>query len=190
MADLQYVLFLSLFTLFFLLHEIILNRTQILKFVIRLGLMIGIFFTFAIVQIGPLIYGWLSGQYAYGNLPPIFTAMYSLYLVSFFIPSQLNYFFGGYVNGIVSHFSSSLGNPTEGITYIGYTVLALTTIAVAKRFKSAMFWTLTSLAFAVLSLGPILHIMGSTTFTQSIASIPLPGILLTYVPFFRVPVLE
>jgi hypothetical protein len=187
MADLQYIVFLGLFTLFYVGKELIVNREKITKFLMRLGIMVIISSAILLLFLAPLIYGWFTGKYAYATNPASDSVALSADLLSFFTPSPLNPFFGKYSAGIVSNFSTSMF-PIEGIVYIGYTVLALAIYAAIKLRKRARFWLLGSLVFMILSLGPTLHILGSSEFTSLHVSVPLPELILVYVvPIFRVP---
>lgn len=185
MADLQYVVFLGLFTLMLLIYDLLFNRKQIGKFLLRLGIMSVVFFGLIGLTMGPLFYGMLTGKYAYAEPSPNESVINSADLLGFFLPSSLNLFFGRYTQGVISHFSTT---GIESVVYIGYTVLALTIFAAVRLWKATKFWLLGALVFAILSLGPILHIFGSTSFTSLHISVPLPELLLrSAMPILRVP---
>ena len=60
--------------------------------------------------------------------------------------------------------------------------------AAIKLRKTAKFWLLSSLMFIILSLGPMLHVNGASSFTTFHVNIPLPELLLYYAfPIFRAP---
>jgi len=78
------------------------------------------------------------------------------------------------------------------VVFIGYTILALALVGLAAYRRRAARWAVIALAFALLSLGPLLHINSQTTFDLDglQTTVPLPYILLHYVPFLnanRVP---
>ena len=128
-ADLHYAVFLGLFTFLLLVYDILFNRKQIRKYLPRIGIMTTLFFGLMALIMGPLFYGMLTGEYAYAWPSPTDTITWSADLLAFLIPNSMNLFFGRYSAGIISHFSDA---GIEGIVYIGYTVLALTTFAAVK----------------------------------------------------------
>jgi hypothetical protein len=185
MADLEYAVFLGLFTLMLLVYDLLFNRKHAGKFLLRLGVMIAVFFGIMALVQGPLLYGMLTGKYAYASPSPNDSVILSGDLLGFFTPSSLNFFFGRYSVGVISHFSNS---GIESAVYITCTVLALATFAVVKSWKAVRFWLLGALVFAVLSLGPILHVFGYRSFSSLSVTIPLPELLFRDAfPIFRVP---
>jgi len=184
-ADFHYAVFLGLFTLVLLVYDLLFNREQIRKFLLRLGIMIAVFFGLMALIIGPLFYGMLTGKYAYASASFNEQVNWSADLLGFFIPNSLNLFFGRYSQGIISHFSKA---GIEGVVYIGYTVLTLAIFAAVKLWKVAKFWLLSAFVFVILSMGPILHVFGSSTFTSFHVNVPLPGLLLfSVLPIPRAP---
>jgi hypothetical protein len=178
MADLTYVFFLGLFTAFILVYDLLFDRQQIKKFLLRLGIMVVVFLGVMSLIIGPFFIGMLTGKYAYTGALSNDSVLYSADLLSFFTPSSLNLFFGKYASDVASHFSVA---GIEGAVYIGYTTLALAVFAAIRLWKEAKFWVLGALAFMILSLGPVLHVYGNS-------SLPLPEALLGYaLPIFRTP---
>src|SRR3972149_7313986 len=187
-ADLQYVLFLGLFTVFFVMYEFVSNKKQFGRFLVRLGIMTVFSAGFMVLLLAPIISGVFTGKYDYAVSSPSDSVALSADLLAFFTPNSHNLFFGSYTAGVISNFSSSPLFPIEGVTYIGYTVLALIAYATIKLRKTVKFWLFSSLAFTILSLGPMLHVMGSSSFTVFHVNIPLPELILYYAfPIFRVP---
>ncbi|TRZ49003.1 MAG: hypothetical protein D4S01_09370, partial [Dehalococcoidia bacterium] len=184
-ADLHYFVFLGLFTLWLLVYDILFNRPQIRKYFLRLGIMIAVFFGLMVLIIGPLFYGMLTGKYAYALPLPNEQVILSADLLGFFIPNSMNLFFGRYTQGIILHFSDPW---LESMVYIGYTVLTLTIFAAVKLWKASKFWLLGAFVFVILSLGPILHVFGCSSFTSLQVNVPLPGsLLLSVLPIPRAP---
>ncbi len=182
MADLQYVLFLALFTLFYVAYELVLNRNQFRGFLKRLAITATASAGFIFLYFTPLISGWLSGKYAYAATPASDSVVLSSDLLGFFTPSQFNPLFGSISSRITQSFSTTALYPMESSTYIGYTVLALAVFACIKLRKQVRFWLFSAIAFLILSLGPLLHVMGT------IINIPLPEAIILYtVPIFRAP---
>ena len=183
MADLQYILFLAIFTLIFLIYELSFNRNQIVGFLKRFAVMTAGFSALILLISEPLIVGWFTGQFAYAKSTTSFSAATSSDLLGFLVPSQFNPLFSSTMHGINQTFTTTTAYPLEGNTFIGYTVLALTIYAAFKLRKQIKFWLLTGAIFAVLALGPVLHVMGETPY-----NIPLPEAIIFYiVPIFRAP---
>ncbi len=185
MADLQYIVFLGMFTAILLIYDLLFNREHFWRFFMKLGIMTAVFLGIMVLIIGPFFYGMLTGEYAYAKSPGFESVLFSADLLGFFVPSSLNLFFGQYSQGIISQFSTS---GIESIVYIGYTVLALAIFATVKKWKEAKLWLLGTFVFMILSLGPILHVLGETRFTSLNVNIALPElVLLSTVPILRVP---
>lgn len=185
MADLQYIAFLGLFTLMLVVYDVLSKRAKIENFLVRLGIMTALFIGLMALIIGPFFYGMLTGKYAYATPSPNDSILMSADLLGFFVPSSLNLFFGRYSQNIISHFSTP---GIESVVYIGYTVLALTSFAAIKLWKKVKFWLFGAFVFLILSLGPVLHILGVSSFTFLHITIPLPeSLMLSVVPIFRVP---
>jgi hypothetical protein len=183
MGDLQYILFLAIFTFIFLIYELSFNRNQIIDFLKRFAVMTTGFLTLILLVFEPLIVGWFTGQFAYAKSTTSFSAATSSDLLGFLVPSQFNPLFSSTMHGINQTFTTTTAYPLEGNTFIGYTVFALTIYAAFKLRKQIKFWLLTGAIFAVLALGPVLHVLGETPY-----NIPLPEAIIFYlVPIFRAP---
>jgi hypothetical protein len=100
-------------------------------------------------------------------------------IISFLTPTSDNYFFGKEIKNIRYNFGLEFEG-AENRVYVGYTVVGLLVFSFYKyrnkMFKHAL-WLLITGTFAILSLGPILKIIGSTDM-----GIPLPGFLIRYLP--------
>lgn len=117
------------------------------------------------------------------KLNPFEAVTFSTDLLSFFLPSVFHPVFGDFTKDIYSNFS---GNVSENTTYIGYTVILLSSFATIrlKGDKCVKFWSIAALFFSLISLGPLLHINGNTTFTVFNTTVPLPHLVLYYlIPF-------
>lgn len=189
MSDLQYLLFMVIFILLFIIYDFYISVYQRKNG--NFFDLIRKYFLFFIVAIpGALIITInditiaLSNQ-NYLKPNPYEAVTYSTDLISFFIPSSLHPLFREYVSPI---YQSFLGNPSECTTYIGYTILLLSIIAIISYRKDiiARFWFITAFFFSILSLGPILHIFGRINFTIFNTTIPLPHLILYYaLPFME-----
>jgi hypothetical protein len=91
-------------------------------------------------------------------------------LTAFFTPSELHPVWGELAARWASRFTAST---SERTVFAGYSVIALALLAVAVRRRAARFWALSALVFAVLSLGPVLHVGGSSRW-DGLGPIPLP----------------
>jgi hypothetical protein len=118
------------------------------------------------------------------------SSVYSADLLAFFTPSPRNPVFGRFVGPLYERFT---GNPYEQTVYLGYILLAL---ALFGAFRSvgdkARLFKVVAVTYFVLALGPFLHVNGRHQFAVGgdVVSIPLPYLLLHYIPFVngvRVP---
>ncbi|MEW6231110.1 MAG: interleukin-like EMT inducer domain-containing protein [Chloroflexota bacterium] len=112
-----------------------------------------------------------------------FADVFSADVLGFFIPSHLHPVFGAWAAAVTSRFSY-----TNFVT-IGFIPLALAAIAAARLRKIPMvgFWLSALGVFVILSLGPLLHIGGTSVFDLDglPVRLPLPFIILHYVPFIK-----
>lgn len=190
MSDLQYMVFMGIFVMLLFVYEIyVFLRTEnrgykeILK---KIFYKYAIFGFVSFIGIIPLtlenILTATSGD-NFLKLSPSETVMYSADLLSFFIPSVLHPVFGNITTEIYNNFS---GNTSENTMFIGYTVILLSLLAVyrLKGNKYVKFWLIAALSFSIISLGPLLHVNGKTSFTEFNTTVPLPYLVLYYlIPF-------
>ena len=110
---------------------------------------------------------------------PYESIFYSADLFGYFTPSSLHPVFGEFTREIYSKFT---GNIAENTTFLGFTVLILVAYTFVKiKNKLCNFWKLSFISFFVLSLGPVLHILGNYKFTEFDVAIPLPYIIIYYI---------
>ena len=108
-------------------------------------------------------------------------AYWSDNLLSFFLPSYYN----GLLHGIAAGYASSIytSDITEGVSYIGYVVLALALYGIYRNRKSlasSVPWIVLAIVFGWLALGPYLAVGGAYT------SLPEPYIIYHYIPILNV----
>jgi hypothetical protein len=104
-------------------------------------------------------------------------------LTAFVTPSELHPVWGGLVAGWANNFTATT---SERTVFAGYSVLALAVLAVWTRRRAASFWGLCALAYAVLALGPVLHVGGQDEIA-GIGPIPMPYALLRQaIPFLKI----
>jgi hypothetical protein len=192
MSDLQYLVFMGIFIAILFIYENLINLkiNKKLEFekhkeIFIKYLIIGIVASSIIL---PLTFTDIRVATSENNfLKPNVTQIstYSADLQSFFLPSILHPIFGGIVLPIYRKYT---GNFAETTTYIGYSVLFLSIIAIITLRKDLIvrFWGLIAILFSLFSLGPLLHVGGKTFFAVINSSIPMPYILLQYtVPFIE-----
>jgi hypothetical protein len=105
------------------------------------------------------------------------TIRFSSDLFSFITPPPSHPLWGNAFNSLFGQYFT--GNEAENVQYIGITlILALLFFHRHIPVKQKRVWTLTLLFFGIMSLGPVLHIFGTTT------NIPLPYALIANLPIF------
>lgn len=136
-------------------------------------------------------------------------ALYVSDVLGFFVPSPNHWLAGDLVQPVFNQFT---GGRYEGTVYLGLTVLILAGLGLRRAGrKRGTFWLIVALLFALISMGPGLHILGHYQFSSlawmrmgSVAKslgipmkpawvqtfdqapmIPLPGALLQLLPFFQ-----
>jgi hypothetical protein len=111
------------------------------------------------------------------------TVALSADLLAFFIPSPYHPVLGSLVKPFYESFS---GNLFEQTVSIGYMTLTVAVVAVLKGLKAETWlWSLATLIFFVLCLGPLLHIAGQSVFTidpRTSITFPLPSLVLHFLP--------
>lgn len=124
------------------------------------------------------------------NRPLTESTMYAADLLAFFVPSPTNPVFGKLTGPIYRRFT---GNPYEQTVYLGYILLVLSVFGVLRSSKEkTRLFVVAAVTFFVLALGPFLHLYGQYRFPLDgeELSVPLPYLLLHYIPFVngvRVP---
>ena len=186
LSEYTYAVYLSFFSVFYLLYYLYEDRTYIAnKHVIKRLCLMGVLFTFLVI---PFVYPLLKelliskSNYMYN----VGFVTFSADLLGFFIPSRLHPIFNQFVNPIYQNFT---GNDAEFNVFAGYTVLTLSIIAFLKiKTKEVKFWVLSTAIFFVFCLGPLLHING--VFTGTIENInfaiPLPYAIIMKIPIVSI----
>ena len=189
MGDLQQAIMTSVLAIFILAYllirdkKIVLNRQMIsnLAELIILVLIIG---SPIFVPLGETIIHSSVLSTAGESSSLLDSTLWSNNLLSFFLPSVYNGIFTGLAN---SHYASIYQNSQETISYIGFSVLILSTFAVLYYNKhkhngrnAVKMWLLMLVIFAWLSTGPLL-IVG-----KYVAPVPGPFVIYHYIPIFSV----
>lgn len=186
LGSFYYTFILFVFTVLFILYDILLKRKVDFnrKFIYGLALIPAIFVLVSGIVTIPMFYESFSGKHAYTEMSLNRQIDNSADLINFLLPESDNYFFGKNIKSIEYHFNINLGG-AENRVYVGYTVIGLLVFSFYK-YRNKMFkhvlWLLLTGTFIILSLGPMLKIMGVTSFTQYDVGVPLPGFLIRYLP--------
>ena len=211
LCDWHYTVYLIIFTGLFLLYYLYNDRSVLFNkaFVKRFLILVSLFGLVILPFIYPMLVEFSHATYMTCSI--IGSIVYSADIVAFFIPSTLHPIFGQFVEGIYANFT---GNQCEYTVFIGYTVLILALYSVLKvERKKIKFWIFSSLIFFILSLGPILHINGiflipnpgldldplvqiiglssrgtgiAANILQSGIPIPLPGLIIPFIPLLNI----
>jgi hypothetical protein len=119
------------------------------------------------------------------NRPLGESSVYAADLLAFFVPSPRHPVWGRFVEPIYQHLT---GNPYEQTVYLGYILLALSVVGALRSSTETtrMFVVMVGIFF-VLALGPFLHVYGryKLSLEGEMVSVPLPGLLLHYIPFLK-----
>ncbi|PVX27634.1 MAG: hypothetical protein CW716_01285 [Candidatus Bathyarchaeum sp.] len=177
---------LFVFTVFFIFYDILLKRKIHFsrKHIYGLALIPAIFVLASAPVTIPMVYESVTGKHTYAERTLNNQIDNSVDLIAFLTPGPDNCFFGEYTTSIEHSFNINLGG-SENRAYLGYTVIGLLIFFWFKNRKPEfkhLLWLLLTGTFLVLSLGPLLKIMGTTSFTQYDVSVPLPGFLIRYLP--------
>ena len=109
-------------------------------------------------------------------------------LLGFFTPSALHPFWGQDWVSYLRHVREGTARFTDvNMVFIGYATPVLALIGLFAHRRRAALWATLALIFAILSLGPLLHVNGQTTFNLDglETTVPLPYILVHYIPLLR-----
>lgn len=207
LGEWHYLLFLSMFTLLFLIYHLKIDFNSIFnkKFSFKFFILLFVFFLITTPFLIPIIKNILTNPSAGRPLDPSVIASADIF--GFFIPASFHPIFGKYVAWAYERFTRNI---QEDTVFLGYTTLALSIYALFKvDKKKTRFWLITAIIFFILALGPLLHIFGRFIYPSPIPlgsladsiglktsqlghdllnkfiGIPLPYLILhLYVPFF------
>ena len=153
----------------------------------RIGVAVG---TFLLVS-APIFFPTLAeARKGYAQQPPFETLVYSSDAVLAFTPSELHPLWGGRVRTFVNNTGPYLPmkNPSERVVFLGFSVLLLAGWAVWKlrSDRNVRFWLFAAVFTWLLSLGPVLQLLGKSKFTLFEVTVPLPYLLLYKLPLFSI----
>ncbi len=202
--DFQIAAFLALFSGLYALFVLVVNlgrtnypdaKTQrslprVLRVFVPVWFTVGIA---ALVTAAPLL-AFVADDFSAegGNYIRVFPVKYSTErsydLLSFFAPHAWSALYAGTpkIAGVNAgtHADDVSARSPDRQAFVGYLAVALAAYATLRRWRAARFWFFATLAFALFSLGPSLHVLGRDT------GIPLPYLALHEIPIvnhIRIP---
>ena len=184
LCDFYHALYLACFSALYLCYQLWTSKRQIASKELMTRLVI--LLIAAAVLITPIVLPMLV-ELKYHISPSVETTVEgSADLLGFVTPSTLHPLWGTLAQNIAGKFT---GNTAENTIFLGYTAL-LVAVYSGLRVKEndVRFWLFATLFFLILSLGPVLHILGDIEFTAFKVRVPLPYLL--FYPLFsftRVP---
>ena len=176
-AELTYASFLVLFTALWAVWEMV-TRFRSGELVRLVGKLVVIGCVF-VVGLLPVLAMMIPDMMVEGDIfveKGGFADAFSADLVGFLVPTMYHPLFGSLVEQF--EFDHSVGQHL----YLGYSVLVLAVVGVIRawrRSSAVKFWTLSTVVFWLMTLGPSLRINGQDT------GIPLPFALVAELPFFE-----
>lgn len=124
-----------------------------------------------------------------GNYIRVFPLRYSADrsydALSFFLPNARSTLYQNLPTPRVENVNASVSSPDESEfspdrqSFLGITLAVLSVLGAIRFGRKMLFWILMTLVFALLSLGPVLHLAGINT------NIPLPSALINNVPILN-----
>lgn len=181
LCDWYYVMYLAFFSLLDLAY--LAGRRRLRLHHLQTSLGIGVLFALVLSPI--LVPMVVTAQRETFMVPdPAQARALSADLAAFVTPSEFHPLWGKAVRPLAERFTAST---SERTVFAGFTVLVLAFAGLARRPRRLGFWWLSLAAFALLALGPVLHVAGETRLGPGGAEIPLPyGLLHRLVPFMRI----
>lgn len=181
LCDWQYVLFAGFFTAFHALYMAVAGRSAAPPLVA--AAIVSLWCVVAAPLLAPTIAEVRSGDVALP--PPDFARRYSADVLSFVVPSPIvaPNPFHRWRTPWTAPLDRRIAVPlVEKAIFLGWVPLALAFVALRYDQRRARFWILAALAFAVLALGPYLHVGGEWRFGTGRWAVPLPYGLLQRLP--------
>ncbi|HJX37241.1 MAG TPA: interleukin-like EMT inducer domain-containing protein [Anaerolineae bacterium] len=167
------------------------RRVASLGFAKRLGVLLVTFLVLYGAVAYPIVREFLRGEYAmegWGHSDKLLVDLFG-----FTTPTALHPIFGGgWTQELIAVREGTARFVDVNTVFVGWVVLVLALFASVRYWGRLKAWTLGALASAVLAMGPLLYINGRSTFDLDglLVNVPLPFIVLHYIPFVnanRVP---
>lgn len=146
--------------------------------------------TFLLI-VSPIFFPTLAeARQGYAQQPPAEVLVYSSDLILAFTPSELHPIWGNAVARRIEQVGPNLPmkNPSERVVFLGYTVLVLSIYGLwrLRSDRRVRFWAFAAFATWLLSLGPVLQVLGRWKFTGFEVTVPLPYLLLYKLPLLGI----
>jgi hypothetical protein len=167
------------------------RRVLSLAFAKRFGLLLLAFLVVYGAVAYPVLREFLRGEYAmqgWGHSEKLLVDLWG-----FTTPTSLHPLLGGdWRQELIAVREGTARFVDVNTVFVGWVVLVLALFASVRHWGRLKAWTLGAIASAVLAMGPLLHINGRSVFDLDglQVNVPLPFILLHYIPFVnanRVP---
>ncbi len=186
LCDMMFGPFLGLLTVIYLLFVLGRRRKNNLALLLRLAvLVVAVVVMYSPVLI-PILREMLTSEYVLKGWGEALKLSADLF--GFFTPTALHPLWGG-------DWGRELRAVVEGASrfsdvntvVIGYGVLILAALAAVRCWSSVRAWVISALTFALLCLGPVLHLNGRYRFNLDGLEVtfPLPYALLHYIPLIK-----
>ncbi|WP_424357757.1 hypothetical protein [Methanocella sp. MCL-LM] len=179
-SDMQYMVFMGTFVMLFFAYQLIIG---VIKFEKKDVLAVMVFLAISLSILVPMNASSIATALSGDNfLKPgqSEAANGSVDLLNFFVPSVHHPIFGSWIKENYYNRMDATRITWERVAFIGFTVLFLIIYAsICERSNTIRFWQLSALFFALMSLGPILHIFGQTSFFNY--EIPMPFSILSHI---------
>lgn len=173
MSDLQYMVFIGMFIILYILYGIVTGSIKLDK---RSTFLIVFFSIVSLIGVLPLTLEIITATLSSDNYIDAGSQAkyFSNDLFSFFIPANFNPVLGNIMTDIFHSISwTSALTQWEMTAYIGMCVLLLSIYAAVKdKNKLSEFWIISAIFFSLMSMGPILHVYGESRFFNM--EIPMP----------------
>lgn len=185
-SEYYYLIYLTLFTGLYLGYLAWREPSTILNgnFLINFALM-GLFVAAGFAPILWALFGVEQSGFIYGGWSS--SAKLGADLLAFVVPPPHSLIYSGWGQDLFARFSG--GNGMEATVFTGYIVLGLALWSIFRLRAEAQvrLWGWMTLIFAILSLGPLLHIGGDFVFGVGPIrfAVPLPYIIVHYLPLFK-----
>ena len=184
LANYEYTVICGLFTVCLLLLDFGLERAALLR---RLWAPLATSALIFLLCLSKVLFSLLTDYHKVEAAPLSDATSFSADLFSFFIPSLHQSFFGRYVSRLPANYFVGPGG-IEGIEFTGLVALALAAVGCWVARGKQRIWAgralIVGVVFAVLSLGPTIHILGRAT---SLPSPAAPLYRLSAMRFLREP---
>jgi hypothetical protein len=145
----------------------------------------------ALLMIAPILIPTMrETARGYAQQPYRETLVYSSDLSLAFLPSELHPLWGKQMESFANRMEpyTPLKHPSERTVFLGYSVLALAGLGLwrLRRDRRAWMWGALAGVTWLLTLGPVLQVLGKSAFTVFGVQVPLPYLALYQLPLLNI----